>query len=440
MLAFQRGQDEDAVVVYRRPRPHVIEDEEEEKTEAPQQQLVRPAPVRLVRPVALKVICPIPKKAVEEFYDEAYRQGIAGTELHAATAIAQDWHRKWTQQDEEGHTMPESTQDALIPEHYAYNPMDRHVGAKNPSPEDVHSEYERKRMRYNYLRSYSSISDSTSDEDESDQSSASPIVTRMPKRPAHDKQVFGPPRPPTNNSQGPPQTQQTGLVRPVALRVARPTLVIPPEDFTGAIPQHIMNQVRQGYQHQLSPLTIPSAVSSRRSPKPMSPVELEYHMYDSVPSEISHPRSQQRSALSALPDLIRHARRDLLHALAAAGGDVGQGAFDPSLEVLANYFTGLDIDTRPADSARPTEGLWLTLTKPSFFGNLGDNDNGDPMYTLGRMAFDMFSPTNLVCSLQGNFNIVKQIPQESRSALLDSVPNALKEEVEEGGTTLRTYE
>mmetsp|Transcript_17546 Transcript_17546/g.35303 ORF Transcript_17546/g.35303 Transcript_17546/m.35303 type:complete len:444 (+) Transcript_17546:124-1455(+) len=443
MLAFQREQDEDAVV-YRRPRPHVIEDDEEEEDAPPQQQLVRPSPVRLVRPVALKVICPIPKKAVEEFYDEAYRQGIAGTEIHAATAIAQDWHRKWTQQDEEGHTMPESTQDALIPEHYAYNPLDRNVGAKNPSPEDVHSEYERKRMRYNVLRSYSSISDSPSEEDESDDSSDSPIIIPLQKRPAHHQQdrQFQHRRLP-NNSQGPhppPQTQgHPGLVRPVALRVMRPAMIIPPEEFTGAIPQHIMNQVRQGYQQQLSPLTIPSAVNSHRSPKAMSPVGLDQHMYDFVPSVISHPRSH-RSCYGAPPEMVREARRELLHALAAAGGDVGQGAFDLSLKTLADYFTGLDIDTRPADSLRPTEGLWLTLTKPSFFGNLGDNDNGDPMYTLSRMAFDMFSPTNLVCSLQGNFNIVKPVPLESRSALLDSVPTALKEEVEDGATAMRTYE
>jgi len=447
MLAFQRERDEDAVV-YRRSRPHVIEDEVEEEEEAapPQQQIVRPSPVRLVRPVALKVIRPIPKKAVEEFYDEAYRQGIAGTEIHAATAIAQDWHRKWTQQDEEGHTMPESTQGAPVPEHYAYSPLDRNVGAKNPSPEDVHSEYERKRMRYNYLRSYSSISDSQSEEDESDNSSESPIIIPLQKRPAHHPpdRPFRNDRISGSNTEGPtpPQTQgPSGLVRPVALRVMRPTMVIPPEDFTGAIPQHIMNQVRQGYQHQLSPLTLPSAASSRRGPKAVSPVDFddEQHVYDFVPSVISHPVSQ-RSWYGGTPGTVLEARRDLLHALAAAGGDVGQGAFDPSLKILADYFTGLDIDTRPADSIRPTEGLWLTLTKPSFFGNLGDNDNGDPMYTLGRMAFDMFSPTNLVCSLQGNFNIVKPVPLESRSALLDSVPTALKEEVEDGDTAMRTYE
>jgi hypothetical protein len=162
----------------------------------------------------------------------------------------------------------------------------------------------------------------------------------------------------------------------------------------------------------------------------------EMYKDSSIPSEISHPNHRY----FGIPHHVNAARRDLLHALAAAGGDVGQGTFDDNLNTLAEYFAGLDIDTRPADSQRPTEGTWLSLTKPAFFGNLGDNDHGDPMYTLGRMTFDMFSPTSLVCSLQGNFNIVKHVPSETRSHLLGAVPTALKVDVEDGISTLRTYE
>lgn len=419
--------------------PQVIEDDGD-----------APEPVRLQRPVALKVICPIPKNAVENFYDEAYREGIPGSDIFAATAVAQNWHRKWTQQDEEGHTMPESSnREGVIPEHYAYNPIDRQVGAKNPSPEDLQSEFERKRMRCSNFRSFSSVSCSVSDDDASSCSSDIPINLPLHKRSAREEYASGLVRPRPRgmtppDDQGAPEhleTPQTGLVRPVALRVVRPA-VIPEEEeehMRTAIPQHILESLRHGYRdHQLSPLTVPSALSSCKSPKALRPIEMDA-TYCSVPSEISHPISQ-RSFINCLPKNVRRARCDLLHALAAAGGEVSQGAFDSCLEILSDYFVTLDVDTRPANSLRPTEGLWLTLTKPSYFGNLGDNDNGDPMYTLGRMAFDMFSPTNLVCSLQGNFNIVKQVPHEARADLLHSVPAALKEEVECCDTAFRTYE
>jgi hypothetical protein len=429
-------------VIYHRPRPHVVEDDEEDHVVDLQSYqphlsgMVKPAPLRLVRPVAMKVVQPIPSHAVEEFYNEAHRQGIAGSEIHAATAIAQDWHRKWTHQDEQGHTQPEASVDAQFPAHYAYDPMDRLIGAKNPSPQHVDMmDLERKRMRYRNFNSTSSLSGNGDLSEE--ERAPSPILRPIAKRSANGKYT-GTSRPAGGKSNGgaPPQSQ--GLVlRPVALRVVRPAVLIPPEEFTRTVPHHVIQSLRSsGRQTQLSPLTVPSAMGSKRSTQSQAQASLD--CYDQVPTEICHPKAQ-RSSLQAMPMHVSQARSDLLCALASAGGETGKGMFDPSLEVLSAYFESLEIDTRPACTVRPTEGLWLTLTKPSYFGTLGDNDSGDPMYTLGRMSFDMFSPTNLVCSLQGNFNTVEQVSDQEREALLDSVPKALKEEVKDGSSVLRTY-
>jgi hypothetical protein len=373
---------------------------------------------------------------VEEFYDEAHRQGIAGSEIHAATAIAQDWHRKWTHQDEQGHTQPETSADTRFPAHYAYDPMDRLIGAKNPSPQhvDMMHDLERKRMRYRNFNSTSSLS---SDSSEGEERAPSPILRPTAKRPTKAR-YSGPSRPASGkaNNVAPPQSQ--GIVlRPVALRVVRPAILIPPEEFSRTVPHHVIQSLLLGgRQTQLSPLTVPSAMESKRSARSQPLASLD--RYAEVPTEIFHPKAQ-RSSLQVMPMHVSQARSDLLCALASAGGETGQGMFDPSLEVLSSYFESLEIDTRPACTVRPTEGLWLTLSKPSFFGNLGDNDGGDPMYTLGRMSFDMFSPTNLVCSLQGNFNTIEQVSDQEREALLDSVPKALKEEVKDGSSVLRTY-
>ncbi len=63
------------------------------------------------------------------------------------------------------------------------------------------------------------------------------------------------------------------------------------------------------------------------------------------------------------------------------------------------------------------------------------------MYTLGRMSFDMFAPSSLVCSIKGIFNHIEVVDMEKDGhKLLKSVPKSLREEVSEGKTTLRKYE
>jgi hypothetical protein len=109
------------------------------------------------------------------------------------------------------------------------------------------------------------------------------------------------------------------------------------------------------------------------------------------------------------------------------------------VKILAIHYARISMGTSRVYSDTATEGLWLTLTKASFFGNFGENDQGDPIYSLGRMTFDMFSPTNLLCSLQGNFNSIERVSAESRRAMLRSVPKALRDEVERGDSVLRTY-
>jgi hypothetical protein len=137
---------------------------------------------------------------------------------------------------------------------------------------------------------------------------------------------------------------------------------------------------------------------------------------------------------------MEKARDDLLQSLASSKGDVDSDKFQKTVDPLEKYFSKQDLDTRPQVVGTDSiDGMWLTLSKPTFFGCLGENDNADPMYTLGRMSFDMFSPTNLVCSLQGNFNPVEVVNEVDRKAMLDLVPKSLREEVQNGETVLRTY-
>jgi len=62
------------------------------------------------------------------------------------------------------------------------------------------------------------------------------------------------------------------------------------------------------------------------------------------------------------------------------------------------------------------------------------------MYTMGRMSFDMFTPGNLICSIQGIFNNITTLDMKKDHHLLKSVPRSLREEIDSGKSVLRSYE
>ena len=164
-----------------------------------------------------------------------------------------------------------------------------------------------------------------------------------------------------------------------------------------------------------------------------------------------HRHRSGRHSLSSSPIVpatelqIQQARDGLLHALAISGGATDSDAFRNALLVLQEHYTTDHNHMRATaqnmlrtSASQQAEGLWLTLTKPSFFDCLGDNDQGDPMYTLARMSFNMFCPANLICSLQGNFNSVERVHDRDPAM---AVPASLREAVlgHDDPTALRTY-
>ena len=136
---------------------------------------------------------------------------------------------------------------------------------------------------------------------------------------------------------------------------------------------------------------------------------------------------------------IDNAKLELLRCLAISGGDITNKPFLFALEQLRALYVMTDFDARFAcpGGDKHLEGNWLTISRPNFNECLGTNTNGDYMYTLGRMSFDMFAPGNLVCSISGIFN---SIEVESSEKCIRSVPKSLRDEVTKGSTILRRYE
>ena len=120
---------------------------------------------------------------------------------------------------------------------------------------------------------------------------------------------------------------------------------------------------------------------------------------------------------------LQQTKTALLNALQMTGGDVTTEPFLFALKRLRGLYkrSGLDCRRRVVSTMTTTatsvdetagiggttpqlEGMWLTLSRPNFHDCLGLNEQREYMYTLGRMSFGMYKPTNIVCSVQGTFN------------------------------------
>jgi hypothetical protein len=328
--------------------------------------IVRPIPNRIIKPIAIKATT-IHPRMVKEFEKEC-DQILPPAVIQTAVEASQEWHRRWTLQEEEGHTMP-------------HDDSWRIEGAKNPS------------------------------------------LSNSENEPVEEEEEEG-------------AIDWAAVMRSPVLRPVTRCAVIP------------------------SPLLLPAATPEEECEQedasmiPISRTSSRASLYGassraSSPLTLTSGRSSVQSGLTGddesmlhFPATMESYKEAVFYALAISGGDATTDAVQKALEPLVKHYDELGWDARlqhHSSSERVLEGMWLSLSKASFFGSLGENAEGDPMYTLGRMAFDMFLPTQLVCSLQGNFNPVHIVPPEMRPCTEQEIPKNLLEEVEMGTHVLRTY-
>jgi len=139
-------------------------------------------------------------------------------------------------------------------------------------------------------------------------------------------------------------------------------------------------------------------------------------------------------------------RDELVDELKASGGDTDSASFQSKLAILTSFYLSSNNDARSVHghaSAFDLDGTWLTLTKPTYHDAKGRNEIGQYVYALGRMSFDMFRPTGLVCSIQGTFNTIHAINPASEQLPMH-IPRPLRREVwrsisDHQADSLRTY-
>ena len=145
------------------------------------------------------------------------------------------------------------------------------------------------------------------------------------------------------------------------------------------------------------------------------------------PSLVAPPES--KSPLMTQDQLTLLKTRTVEH-LQKTGGDTTTAEFQNCLEQLRSVYacrkTG-DANTSRDDPAECIDGTWLALSKPTFSECQGRNENGEYMYSLGRMSFDMFRPTQLKCSIRAIMNNIRVMDPKHKP---QSFPRRLGKELQ----------
>jgi hypothetical protein len=125
----------------------------------------------------------------------------------------------------------------------------------------------------------------------------------------------------------------------------------------------------------------------------------------------------------------------LIEDLRVSGGDVDTPDVQQCLEILKTYYLRGHQKLDP----HKLQGNWLTISKPTYTECKGKTAKGESLYSLGRIAFDMFKPTNLVFSVQASFNHVQNIDPKNPGRPLH-VPRKLMHDIKKGQCRLQSYE
>jgi hypothetical protein len=350
------------------------------------------------------VVRPIATRPSDAFYAETEKANIPFQYVHLAVQETHEWENLWVTRMSEVNPM-EGNDEFNVDTLLSALDIERNVGARNPSPE------------------------------------CSEI--RMTKRTFSNQNASLEPRQETFPMQIERRQQKVPLHRPIAMRVG--AVITPPVPPQAADAWVIPREINHWGARSLSPITASGLVSRRSDDDSASnrsslsrPLQShsvrEQNETHLIPDDgdqycVVFPPRMMIAPKPQTPKL-QQAREGLLYQLAVSQGETDSTAFLNCLSELEQLYKSSLASNPTHNCYEAHEGTWLTLTKPTFFGCLGDNDAGDPMYSLGRMTFDMFSPSSLICSLQGNFNTVHPVVE---------VPEGLIAQVGSDPSVLRTY-
>lgn len=170
------------------------------------------------------------------------------------------------------------------------------------------------------------------------------------------------------------------------------------------------------------------------------------------------PSSRQRSSIllaeestaseaAVLPVPITKSSTDVkefYQTLVSSGRDIEAAPVKSALDKLSQTYT---TDARTCTKFSPNyDGDWIMETLPTFPDLLGYNNDGDALYTMGRLTYNMIQPGNVVCSVQKITQHVHKLSSDPASLDAEGsvmippfVPKSLREEIEKDPSELRSY-
>ncbi|KAG7353823.1 hypothetical protein IV203_003178 [Nitzschia inconspicua] len=151
----------------------------------------------------------------------------------------------------------------------------------------------------------------------------------------------------------------------------------------------------------------------------------------------SSPPMEQISMLSVSSKTsIEIVKNQLIEDLRQSGGVVDTLGAIRCIEILQMHYG--EGGLRKVDPSSLI-GNWLTISKPTYTECKGKSKNGENLYSLGRIGFDMFKPTGLLCSVQASFNNVQPIDPKNPGRPLH-VPKKLMRDIRKGECRLHSYD
>jgi len=126
--------------------------------------------------------------------------------------------------------------------------------------------------------------------------------------------------------------------------------------------------------------------------------------------------------------------------------DIDAEPVQDALQDLKQIYSNDGIDARISTSPN-YDGDWFMDTHPTFPDLQGRNKDGDALYTMGRLTYNMIQPSNVLCSVQKITQHIHKLSsdpnhvnsQDGSIILPELIPKRLREELEVDASELRSY-
>jgi hypothetical protein len=134
--------------------------------------------------------------------------------------------------------------------------------------------------------------------------------------------------------------------------------------------------------------------------------------------------------------------KEFYDSLLSSGRDINAASVQIALDqLIQTYTTDARTTTTPS-----FDGDWQMKTVPNFPGIRGHNEEGESLYTMGRLTYNMIKPGNMIVSMQKVTQHVHKLSidpahldSEGAVILPPFIPKSLRGEVEEDASELRSY-